>query len=85
MERYDGVYSDLSCYTHDSALDKWETRYAPLPRVRDRTMFGSDFNVLFFTEPGMTLERYYGRFLARFHGEPLDRMACEVPARFLGQ
>jgi len=84
MAEHEGVYSDLSCYTHDSALDTWEKTYAPLDHVRERTMFGSDFNVLFFTEPGMTAENYYARFLSRFQGEALDRMACEVPARFLG-
>jgi hypothetical protein len=47
-------------------------------------MFGSDFDVLYFTEPGMTLERYYKRFLDLFGGERLVQMASRVPLEFLG-
>ena len=47
-------------------------------------MFGSDCNVLSFTEPGMTLERYYRRFLKEFGAERLAQMSSRVPRTFLG-
>ncbi len=82
--RYPQVYSDLACYTHQPALELFRDRYQALPRVRERTMFGSDFDVMYFTEPGMSLERYYADFLACFGPEDLGRMACQVPKEFLG-
>ncbi|HUI72066.1 MAG TPA: amidohydrolase family protein [Spirochaetia bacterium] len=84
MHDFPGAYADLSCYTHQASLERFVARFQDLPNVRERTMFGSDFNVLYFTEPGMTLERYYQRFLEQFGGERLVQMASTVPAAFLG-
>jgi predicted TIM-barrel fold metal-dependent hydrolase len=84
MRDFPGAYSDLSCCTHEASLERFVTLLQDLPNVRERTMFGSDFNVLYFTEPGMTLETYYRRFLDLFGGEQLSRMASRVPMAFLG-
>ena len=64
--------------------DHGKAVFQDLPNVRERTMFGSDFDVLYFTEPGMTIERYYKRFLDLFGGERLAQMASRVPLAFLG-
>jgi hypothetical protein len=84
MRDFRGAYSDLSCFTQYAALERYVERYQDLPNVRDRTMFGSDCNVLSFTEPGITLERYYSRFLKQFGAERLGDMASRVPRAFLG-
>jgi predicted TIM-barrel fold metal-dependent hydrolase len=84
MRDFPGAYADLSCYTHEASLERFTALFQDLPNVRDRTMFGSDFDVLYFTEPGMTLERYYQRFLDLFGGEQLVQMASRVPQAFLG-
>ncbi len=83
MRDFPGAYSDLSCFTSYKAIERYKSSYRDLPNVRDRTMFGSDYNVLFFTEPGMTLEKYYRRFLDTF-GEELKQMTSAVPRAFLG-
>ena len=46
-------------------FERFTTLFQDLPSVRDRTMLGSGFDVLHFSEPGVTLERYYKRFLDR--------------------
>jgi predicted TIM-barrel fold metal-dependent hydrolase len=84
MRDFPGAFSDLSCYTHEAALERFTTQLQDLPNVRERTMFGSDFNVLYFTEPGMTLEKYYRRFLEYFGRERLVGMASRAPRVFLG-
>jgi predicted TIM-barrel fold metal-dependent hydrolase len=84
MNDFPGAYSDLSCFTHEASIERFVTLFQDLPNVKERTMFGSDFNVLYFTEPGMTLERYYRRFLDHFGGERLAQMASRVPLAFLG-
>ncbi len=84
MRDFPGAYSDLSCYTSYKAIERYISRCQDLPNVRERTMFGSDYNVLFFTEPGMTLEKYYRRFLDVFGDERLRQMTSDVPRAFLG-
>jgi predicted TIM-barrel fold metal-dependent hydrolase len=84
MKDFPGAYADLSCFTHEASLERFTTLFQDLPNVRERTMFGSDFDVLYFTEPGMTLERYYERFRDLFGGERLAQMASRVPQEFLG-
>ena len=82
-EGFPRCYTDLSCFTHDAALERYRNRALGTPMIRDRTMFGSDFDVLFFTEPGMTLERYYKRFRDAFGADDLLHMASTVPREFL--
>ncbi len=84
MRDFPGAYADLSCYTHEASLERFAALFQDLPNVRERTMFGSDSDVLYFTEPGMTLDRYYQRFLDIFGGERLTRMASRAPLAFLG-
>ncbi|MCX7031616.1 MAG: amidohydrolase family protein, partial [Spirochaetes bacterium] len=84
MRDFEGAYSDLSCYTHEAPLERYIARFQDLPNVRQRTMFGSDFNVLYFTEPCMTLDKYYRRFLETFGSRRLEEMASSVPRAFLG-
>jgi predicted TIM-barrel fold metal-dependent hydrolase len=81
---YPNVYSDLACFTHSGSLQRYQSRYSGMEKVRDRTMFGSDFDVMYFTCPGITLEEYYSSFLNFFGAQDLGRMACQVPKEFLG-
>jgi predicted TIM-barrel fold metal-dependent hydrolase len=84
LRDFPGAYADLSCYTHEESFERFTALFQDLPNVRERTMFGSDFDVLYFTEPGTTLERYYRRFLDIFGSERLLQMASRVPMEFLG-
>ena len=81
MNASPGAYSGLSCYTHQASLERFVARFQYLPNVRERTMFGSDFNVLYFTEPGMTLGRYYQRFLDRSAASRSPRWPPPCPRR----
>lgn len=84
MAEHEGAYSDLACFTHRRSIDDFKRKYRDLPGVAERTMYGSDFDVMYFTKPGITLEEYCEAFLSEFGPEGLGRMACEVPKRFLG-
>lgn len=80
----DGVYSDLSCYTHQASINAFQASYMGLPKVMERTMFGSDFDVMYFTNPGITLDAYFRSFLDSFSGAELGKMASANPKAFLG-
>jgi predicted TIM-barrel fold metal-dependent hydrolase len=78
------VYSDLSCYTHESDIDLVVNAFFSDEKVRRRTLFGSDFDVMYFTNPGeITLPDYYDVFLRKLGAETMTLMARDNPASFL--
>jgi predicted TIM-barrel fold metal-dependent hydrolase len=80
-----GVYSDLSCFTHRTTLEQFISRYDSVDEVREKTMFGSDFDVMYFTNPGViNLADYDAMFLNVFGADRMRKMAHQVPKRFLG-
>lgn len=88
IARYDHVYSDLSCYTRADQIPAFKVAYWDRPKVRERTMFGTDFDVFYLVGIGWTLDAYYDAFRAEnnpgaFCAEDLLRMTSTTPQRFL--
>lgn len=88
IARHDHVYSDLSCYTRAERIRAFRAAYWDRPKVRERTMFGTDFDVFHLVGIGWTLDAYYGAFCAErnpgaFSAEDLVLMTSTTPQRFL--
>ncbi len=49
-------------------------------------MFGTDFDVMYFVTPGITLDIYYRNFMTTkaFSPEEIQALTCHNPKRFLG-
>jgi len=88
MQVYPNVYSDLSCYTKAADLNWFKSNYwdnaATKDVVRMRTMFGSDFDVMFFTNVGaIDLTKYFKQFKERFTNDEIIKMSSDLPSAFL--
>jgi predicted TIM-barrel fold metal-dependent hydrolase len=84
MRRYKNVYSDLSCYTRREELELIAETYLKDRRISPRVMFGSDFDVMYFINPGeITLPSYYRMFLEVLGPEALGVMCRDAPRAFL--
>jgi len=88
MERYDHVYSDLACYTRQDRIPAFRAAYWDNPKVRERTMFGTDFDVFYLVGIGSTLESYYRAFRdatnpGAFTEDDMVGLTSTVPGRFL--
>lgn len=77
------VYSDLACFTEEQRIVDFKADFWQYPEVRARTMFGTDFDVFYFTEPETTLAGYYAMFDRRFTDSELRAMTSTLPAAFL--
>ena len=86
MGEYQNVYSDLACYTVPAELERFRKDVWERKEVATRTMFGTDFDVMYFTTPGITLETYYANACKSglFTPAELAWMSCHAPKRFLG-
>jgi predicted TIM-barrel fold metal-dependent hydrolase len=76
------VFSDLSCYSGPDDLVRWLADVGADPLARGQTMFGSDFDVMYFTAK-LPLEDYYARFKSTAGLPPMEDMAGAIPRRFL--
>lgn len=85
MKTYCGVYSDLSCYTHKNDLNSFKENFWNDPDVRKRTMFGTDYDVMYFTAIGkIDIDAYYKAFCpGYFSTEEVAYMSQELPHTFL--
>ncbi len=83
--QFPNVYSDLACYTDDHELSKFRQTFWNRPKVRERTMFGTDFDVFYMVSVGKNLDNYYDAFgeNGRFNGDELFAMSSTVPKQFL--
>lgn len=84
MELYLDVYADLSCYSSPGDLAFFKLGLWGNALVHARTMYGSDFDVLYFTQGGMDLDAYIKAFKRNFSHDELNTMMSQVPERFLG-
>lgn len=84
MNKYPNVYSDLSCYTGDHDLAVFRKGYWDIDIVRERTIYGSDFDVFYFTETGMDINEYIQSFKDVFTEDDMNNMMATVPPKFLG-
>jgi len=88
IEKYENVYSDLACYTVDHRIPNFKAAFWNRPKVQERTMFGTDFDVFYFTAVSITLEKYYSFFKAAsnpgaFTDAELIGLSSTVPEQFL--
>jgi predicted TIM-barrel fold metal-dependent hydrolase len=84
VNRYDNAYTDFSCYTEPEELKRMKERYwANNPKLLQRLLFGTDFDVMYFTGR-VTMESYYKSFSKTFTESEMDTMMHDNPERFLG-
>jgi predicted TIM-barrel fold metal-dependent hydrolase len=81
--KYDNVYSDLSCYTHKKDLDYVKENYWDKnQKLKTRLMFGTDFDVMYFTGI-ITMQNYYNNFKNTFTTDELKMLMHDNPMRFM--
>jgi len=83
MQTYPNVYSDLSCYTGTDDLNNFKTNFWNIPIVKERTMYGSDFDVFYFTKTDMDMNDYMQSFKNAFTPDEIIKMAVTLPPIFL--
>ena len=84
VNRYDNAYTDFSCYTDPEELKRMKGRYwADNPKLLQRLLFGTDFDVMYFTGR-VTMESYYKSFSKTFTESEMNTMMRDNPERFLG-
>jgi len=79
----ENVYSDLSCYTNTDELNPIRKFWDYNSRLRSRLMFGTDFDVMYFTDK-VTMQIYYNNFKSIFNLEELKILMHDNPERFMG-
>lgn len=78
----ENVYSDLSCYTKIDDLKKIYPLWISNPKLKTRLMFGTDFDVMYFTA-FITMQNYYANFENIFLND-LEPLMKDNTIRFLG-
>jgi len=68
VEENENVYSDLSCYTNVRDLINKKQLCDIRPKLKTRLMFGTDFDVMYFTD-NVSLKSYYNNFKTVFYDE----------------
>jgi len=83
INKYDNVYTDLSCYTDPNDLKYVKENYWDKnPRLHTKVMFGSDFDVMFLTGR-VTMESYYDSFKKVFSEAELTTLMQTNPMTFI--
>jgi predicted TIM-barrel fold metal-dependent hydrolase len=81
--KYDNVYSDLSCYTNPDDIKYVKENYWDKnPKLHTRLMFGTDFDVMFLTGR-VTMESYYDSFKKIFNEAELTALMQTNPMTFM--
>ncbi len=83
MNNYENVYSDLSCYTGRDDLQAAKKLWDDNPILRSRLMFGSDFDVMYFTDE-ITMASYFANFKNIFSAGDLKLLMNDNPITFFG-
>jgi hypothetical protein len=83
MGEFDNVYSDLSCYTNKKELESFKNSYWNIGKVNQRTMYGSDYDVFYFTDAGVDMNDYISNFKTVFTKDELNTMMSVLPEKFL--
>jgi predicted TIM-barrel fold metal-dependent hydrolase len=79
----DNVFSDLACYTDINDLRSIRKFWDENPKIKSRLMFGTDFDVMYFT--GKTnMQLYYRNFKTIFNKDEFDLLMIENPKQFMG-
>jgi predicted TIM-barrel fold metal-dependent hydrolase len=82
MEKYKNVYSDLSCYTSREELKNIIDLFGDHSTFKERIMYGSDFDVMYFTDKSISLEQYCRNFSELFP-EEIENMRYRNVVNFL--
>ncbi len=83
MNQHDNVYSDLACYIDVNDLKAAKKFWDKNPKLKSRLMFGTDFDVMYFTgEIDMAL--YFANFKSIFSASELKLLMHDNPIKFLG-
>lgn len=69
MEKYENVYSDLSCYTSREELQPVIDLFGNNRTFKERIMYGSDFDIIYFTDKKISMEQYCLNFSDLFPAE----------------
>ncbi len=69
MKKYKNVYSDLSCYTSREELQPIIDLFGNDSTFKERILYGSDFDVMSFTDNTISLEQYCYNFSELFPKE----------------
>jgi predicted TIM-barrel fold metal-dependent hydrolase len=79
----ENVYSDLSCYTNIREMTPKKILWDFNPKLKTRLMFGTDFDVMYFTDR-VNMQVYYNNFKTIFSQDDLKLLMCDNPMSFLG-
>lgn len=77
------IYTDLSCYTDPNALDDIPELLKNFPILKERILYGTDFDVMFFTHLFTNMSDYHQKFKNALQLD-LIKMMNENPIAFLG-
>ena len=78
----DNVYSDLACYTSIDQLTPMKKFWDNNPKLKTRLMFGTDFDVMYFTGK-VNMQLYYKNFKTIFTPDELKILMCDNPVNFM--
>lgn len=87
MSKYKNLYSDLSCYTSKDELNfKLTEIWNNENNLKERLMFGTDFDIMQATEV-ISLQEYFENFntFKMFTKEDIYKMSSVIPKKFLLQ
>ena len=76
------VFTDLACYTNQNELLNVKTMLEENQVLRDRLMFGTDYDVMLFID-FINLQKYFEQFKTIFSDDEMDAMSREAPRLFL--
>lgn len=78
------VYTDVACFTEPSQWSDFLEFHRANPHLQSRTMYGTDFDVMYFAGAGhIDMPTYYEQFGKGLLPGELETMAWTVPSRFL--
>ena len=83
MKTYPNVYSDLACYTGEDDIINFKQSFWNEDIVKQRTMYGSDFDVFYFTKTDLDMDDYINAFKKEFTPDELTNMMVTLPPVFL--
>lgn len=83
VSTYPNVYTDLSCYTSKTELQDMLTYFQTNSKLENQLMYGSDFDVMYFTGNKINMNDYIDNFKDVFPNY-LNAMMIDNPKSFLG-
>jgi len=84
IDKYPNVFTDLSCYKMLGKLQTInEDFFEHHPALKNRTLYGSDFDMIYFGKDSITLEDYCNNFMLTFDNVTLSKMRKDNVEKFL--